>query len=56
MTKIYLDRLATLLGLISGITIVLSTNDMIDRKIGGTISGVCTVITGYIIQSPAKED
>lgn len=51
--KWQLDFLSTILGLSAGISGVLVANEIIPPKIGGTVSGVSTVILGYLVQRPA---
>lgn len=52
MKKQTLDRIATMLGLIAGISGVLGANGIIDSKVAGTVSGVATVCLGYVVQRP----
>ncbi len=54
LNKNHLDSLGTFLGLIAGISTVLGTQDIIDPKIAGAISGVATVCLGYVVQRPAN--
>lgn len=55
MRKKDLDRLGTLLGLIAGISGVLVSNQVVDPKVGGTVSGIATVFLGVVVQHPAEE-
>ncbi|GET37431.1 hypothetical protein [Microseira wollei] len=52
--KNQLDTLGTILGLIAGISTVLSTQGVVDKKIAGTVGGIATVFLGYVVQRPAK--
>ena len=56
MNKKYMDRLATILGLIAGIAGVLGANDMLNSKVAGTVGGVATVCLGYLVQRPTDPD
>lgn len=55
MNKKQLDRLATLVGVLSGIAGVLGTTGYLSPKLAGTITGVSTICLGYLIQKPASE-
>jgi hypothetical protein len=46
------DLLSTVVGLVVGITGVLTSNGYIESRIGGTVVGCGTVILGYLIKSP----
>lgn len=54
LSKRQLDTLSTFLGLIAGITGVLTANKIIAENIGGTISGISLVILGYLTNQPAS--
>lgn len=51
--KNQLDQLGTIFGAIAGIATVLTTQGVIDSKVGGSISGIATVLLGIVIQRPA---
>ena len=53
-TKPQLDALGTLCGLIAGVCAVLTTQEVGDRKLIGTVGGIATVVLGYVVQHPAK--
>ncbi|MBD2526665.1 hypothetical protein [Nostoc sp. FACHB-133] len=53
LNKNQLDLLGTLLGVIAGISTVLTTQGVIDQKVGGSISGIATVLLGIVVQRPA---
>lgn len=55
-TKKDLDKIATLLGLVAGISGVLGANDVIDSKTAGTVSGIATVCLGYLVQHPTNKE
>ena len=52
--KNQLDTLGTILGLIAGISTVLSTQGVVDQKIAGTVGGIATVFLGCVVQRPAN--
>ncbi len=56
LNKKQLDFLGTGLGLIAGIATVLTTQGVISGKVGGTVSGVATVLLGYVVQRPATAE
>lgn len=47
-----LDVLGTALGAIAGISTVLTTQGIIDAKLGETVSGIATVLLGVVVQRP----
>lgn len=53
LNKQQLDFIATVLGVIGGIATVLGTNQVIDGKIAGSVSGVSLVLLGAVTQRPA---
>lgn len=53
-SKPELDYLSTLFGLITTITMVLVTNEVIDKKIGTTIAGISGAIVSILINNPAS--
>lgn len=55
LTKKRLDQLGTLLGLIAGVSGVLGTNEIINPKVAGSISGIATVLLGYVVQRPSND-
>jgi hypothetical protein len=55
LNKNQLSTLGTILGLTAGIATVLGTQQVIDPKIAGTVSGIATVFLGYVVQQPATE-
>jgi hypothetical protein len=55
INKHQLDTLGTLLGLTAGIFTVLGTQEVINPKIAGTVSGIATVCLGYVVQRPVSE-
>ncbi|MGI8500427.1 MAG: hypothetical protein ACR2LR_04725 [Hassallia sp.] len=56
MNKKNVDRLATFLGLIAGISGVLGANEMLNPKVAGTVGGVATVCLGYLVQRPTNSN
>ncbi len=50
-----LDSLGTVLGTIAGISIVLTTQGIIDAKLGQTVSGIATVLLGVVVQRPENK-
>jgi gas vesicle protein len=54
MNKQQLDFWGTLLGAVAGISAVLTTNGVIDVKLGGTIGGIATVLLGVVVQRPTS--
>lgn len=54
LNKHQLDTLGTILGVIAGISTVLSTQGVVDKKIAGTVGGIATVFLGYVVQRPAN--
>lgn len=55
LNKNQLNILGTMLGIVAGISAVLGTQDVIDKKIAGTVGGIATVCLGYVVQRPANE-
>lgn len=55
-TKKQLDNYSTIFGLIGAISLVFTTNDILDKRVGGTITGVCTALVSYCVQKPTKEE
>ena len=55
LNKNQLSTLGTILGLTAGIATVLGTQQVVDQKIAGTVSGIATVLLGYVVQQPASE-
>jgi hypothetical protein len=53
LSKRQLDSLATILGIIAGVSGVLVEFEVIPQKIGGAIGGIATIALGYIVQRPA---
>jgi hypothetical protein len=53
LNKTQLDRYSTLFGLIAAIATVLTTQEVIPKKWGGSISGVAIALVGYLTQRPA---
>jgi hypothetical protein len=53
--KNQLNTLGTALGLVLGISTVLGTQGVVDKKIAGTIGGIASVFLGYVVQRPANE-
>jgi len=51
--KNQLDLLATIFGVIAGICLVLTNQQVGDRKLVGTVGGISTVLLGIITQRPA---
>lgn len=48
MSKKQLDRLATVFGLVIGISTVLGTQEVINPKIALTVAGITQVFLGYV--------
>lgn len=53
LNKKQLDVVATVLGAVAGIATVLGTQQIINPRLAGTISGVSTVLLGVVTQRPA---
>lgn len=53
-SKPELDYLSTTFGLMTTITMVLVTNEVIDKKIGTTIAGISGAIVSILINNPAS--
>lgn len=53
LNKNQLDLLGTIFGVIAGICTVLTTQNVGDRKIVGTIGGCSVVLLGIVVQRPA---
>ena len=53
-SKPELDYLSTLFGLTATITMVLVTNEVIDKKLGTTIAGISGSIVSVLINNPAS--
>lgn len=52
-SKKSLNKIGTVLGLVAGLTHVLGSNEVIPKKVAGSIEGCCLVLVGYILQKPA---
>lgn len=52
--KKQLDILASVFGLIAGVSGVFVVNDVAPKKLWGTTGGIATVLLGYITQRPAS--
>lgn len=48
-----LDRLTTLIGIVGMAAGVLTAQGIGDPRLLGSVSGICTGLTGYLIQKPA---
>lgn len=53
LNKTQLDRYSTLFGLIAAIATVLTNQEIISKKWGGTVSGVAIALVGFLTQRPA---
>lgn len=53
LSKKDLNLFATILGIVGGISLVLGGNDVIPQKIANSIAGICTILSGYLVQKPA---
>lgn len=53
LNKNQLDYLGTGLGIIAAIATVLTAQEIIPKKIGGTVGGVATALLGFVVQRPA---
>lgn len=56
LNKNQLDLLGTVLGVVAGISTVLTTQGVIDQKVGGSVSGVATVLLGVVVQRPTDAE
>ncbi|MEI2582177.1 hypothetical protein [Scytonema sp. PRP1] len=56
LNKNQLDLLGTILGVVAGISTVLTTQDVINAKVGGTVSGIATVLLGVVVQRPTDAE
>lgn len=55
LNKRQLDFLGTALGAIAGISTVLTTQGIVDEKLGKTVSGIAIVLLGIVVQRPVNE-
>jgi hypothetical protein len=55
LKKSQLNNITTFIGLISGLSVALSSSGIIPEKNANLISGISTVLLGYFIQKPAKD-
>jgi len=53
LSKLQLDDLSTLCGLVSGICTVLVSNQVISTKVGSTVGGIALVILGFLTNKTA---
>ncbi|ARV58497.1 hypothetical protein BZZ01_07460 [Nostocales cyanobacterium HT-58-2] len=56
LNKNQLDLFGTILGVVAGISTVLTTQGVINGKLGGSISGIATVLLGVVVQRPADAE
>lgn len=53
LTKKQMDNYATALGLIGGLSHLLSELNVIPKPVAGVISGISMVFLGYLVQKPS---
>ncbi|MBW4592442.1 MAG: hypothetical protein KME46_05865 [Brasilonema angustatum HA4187-MV1] len=56
LNKNQLDVLGTFLGVVAGVSTVLSTQGVIDQKVGGSVGGIATVLLGVVVQRPTDAE
>ncbi|KAB8332593.1 hypothetical protein SD80_018595 [Scytonema tolypothrichoides VB-61278] len=56
LNKNQLDLFGTVLGLVAGVSTVLTTQGVIDQKVGGSVSGIATVLLGVVVQRPTDAE
>jgi len=54
LNKYQLDNIASIVGLIGGISVVLTAQGYLEEKFGLSVSGVCVVLNGYLTNKPAN--
>ncbi|MGH8002949.1 MAG: hypothetical protein ACREPR_26820, partial [Brasilonema sp.] len=45
-----------ILGVVAGVSTVLTTQGVIDGKVGGSVSGIATVLLGVVVQRPTDAE
>ncbi|BAY46567.1 hypothetical protein SAMD00079811_41790 [Scytonema sp. HK-05] len=56
LNKNQLDLLGTVLGVVAGVSTVLTTQGVINAKVGGSVSGIATVLLGVVVQRPTDAE
>ena len=56
LNKSELDFLGTILGIVAGISTVLTTQGVINQKLGGSIGAIATVLLGVVVQRSADAE
>lgn len=54
LSKPELDWLSTILGLTATIFTVLTTNEVIDKRLGTTVAGISAALVSVLINQPAS--
>lgn len=54
LNKYQLDNLASLVGLVGGVSVVLTAQGYLKENLGLSISGICVVLNGYLTNKPAN--
>lgn len=55
LTRSQIDKLSTVLGIISGVAVVFSGQHVLDQTTTNVIVGVCTVLMGELIGKPGSD-
>jgi energy-converting hydrogenase Eha subunit C len=55
LTRTQIDKLSTVLGIISGFVVVLSGQHILDTPTTNVIVGICTVLMGELIGKPGSD-
>lgn len=56
LTRNQIDKLSTVLGIITGFTVVLSGQHVLDTQTANVIVGICAVLTGEVIGKPGSDE